>query len=508
MDGAKFGMQVDFDGCNDQNARPSHTKTLLWCMTLARKVPHSSMRRYRYSARNGPLGCFHPDPEDVLDGIADSIIEHGDLRKALRLLMQQGFTDRHGRFVPGLRDIRDRLFDMRQQSLVECDATDAARDRWLMELERLDRMLDSVFWGADVDAIDDGLVNKIMGEGAKSQVRVLKELAEGLERYVERNGTQLELTARGIRRIAQRAMLDVFSSLRRGSFGGHALRRYGIGGERLEASRPYQFGDAFAINLGRTIMNAIRRADDRSSIRLAPQDFEVHDTESVVRCTTVLLLDMSGSMARHGRFAAAKRVALALDALIRTQFPRDRLHVVGFCTYAQELQLADIPSLSPKPLGFFPHFYRSMYRNPLGFVNVQVDAAEAARGRASVPAAFTNIQAGLQVAGRLLDRQHAANQQIILITDGEPTAHLRGRNICLEYPPSPHTLTETLKEAKRCTHRGITINTFMLGENDPMKRFVSELTKVNRGRAFFASPTSLGEYILVDYVANHGAKAA
>ncbi len=466
------------------------------------------MRRYRYSAWNDSLGCCHPDPEDVLDGMADSIIEHGDLRKALRLLMQQGFTDRRGRFMPGLRDIRDRLFDMRQQALAEYDSKDMVRAWWRMEMDRLDRMLGGVFWGSDADTIDADLIKRIMGNEAWRQVCVIKELTEVLERYVDRNGTRLELTVRGIRRIAQRAMLDIFSSLQRSSFGGHAIRRNGVGGERLEDSRPYQFGDAFVINMGQTIMNAVQRTDGRTSIRLAPQDFEVYDAESTVRCTTVLLLDMSGSMARYGRFTAAKRVALALDALIRTQFPRDRLHVVGFCTYAQELQLADIPSLSPKPLGFFPHFYRRMYRNPLGFVNVQVDAAEAARGQTSVPAAFTNIQAGLQVAGRLFNQQRAGNQQIILITDGEPTAHIRGRNICLEYPPSPQTLTETLKEAKRCTRRGITINTFMLGENGPMKRFVSELTKINRGRAFFASPTSLGEYILVDYVANHGAKAA
>ncbi len=466
------------------------------------------MRRYRYSAWNDSPGCFHPDHEDVLDGIANSIIEHGDLRKALRLLMQQGFTDRHGRFVPGLRATRDRLFTMRQQALAECDAAEAARDGRLAEMERLDRMLDDVFWGSDADTIDDDLVGRIMGDGARRQVRGLKELAEDLEPYIERNGTRLELTARGIRRIARRAMLDVFSSLRCDSYGGHAIRRHGVGGERLEDGRPYRFGDAFAINLERTIMNAVQRVDSRASIRLAPQDFEVHDTESVVRCTTVLLLDMSGSMARHGRFTAAKRVALALDALIHTQFPRDRLHIVGFCTYAQELQLADLPALSPKPLGFFPHFYRGMYRNPMGFVNVQVDAAEAAHGRAGFPAAFTNIQAGLQVARRLFDRQRATNQQIILITDGEPTAHIRGRNICLEYPPSPHTLTETLKEAKRCTRRGLTINTFMIGENGHTKHFVSELTKVNCGRAFFASPTSLGEYILVDYVASHGTKGA
>ena len=466
------------------------------------------MRRYRYSAWNDSLGCFHPSPEDVLDGMADSIIEHGDLRKALRLLMQQGFTDRRGRFLPGLRDLRERLSEIRQRTLAESDSKDMVWDWWLMEMERLDRILDGVSWGNDADTIDDDLVGRILGNEARRQVLVLKELTESLEPYVEHDGTRLELTARGIRCIAQRAMLDIFSSLRRSSFGGHAIRRNGAGGERLEDSRLYQFGDALAINLGRTIMNAVQRADGRASLRLAPQDFEVYETESAVCCTTVLLLDMSGSMARHGRFTAAKRVALALDALIRTQFPRDRLHVVGFCTYAQELKLADIPFLSPKPLGFFPHFYRSMYRNPLGFVNVQVEANKAASGQASVPAAFTNIQAGLQMAGRLFSQQRAGNRQVILITDGEPTAHLRGRNICLEYPPSPQTLTETLKEAKRCTRRGITINTFMLGENGPMKRFVSELTKINRGRAFFASPSSLGEYILVDYVANHGAKAA
>ena len=466
------------------------------------------MRRYRYSAWNDSLGCFHPDPEDVLDGMADSIIEYGDLRKALRLLMQQGFTDRRGRVLPGLRDIRERLSEIRQLTTAEYDSKDMVWDWWLMEMERLDRMLDGVSWGNDADTIDHDLVGRILGNQARRQVLLFKEFTESLERYVRHNGIRLELTARGIRRIAQRAMLDIFSSLRRSSLGGHAIRRNGTGGERLEDCRPYQFGDAFAINLGRTIMNAVQRAKGRASLRLASQDFEVYETESAVRCTTALLLDMSGSMARHGRFTAAKRVALALDALIRTQFPRDRLHVVGFCTYAQELQLADIPFLSPKPLGFFPHFYRSMYRNPLGFVNVQVDASEATSGQASAPAAFTNIQAGLQVAGQLFNQQRTGNQQIILITDGEPTAHMRGRNICLEYPPSPQTLTETLKEAKRCTRRGITINTFMLGENGPMKRFVNELTKVNRGRAFFASPTSLGEYVLMDYVANHGAKAA
>ena len=466
------------------------------------------MRRYRYTAWNSSPGCFQPDPEDVLDAIADSILECGDLRKALRLLMHKGFTDAKGRHLPGLREIRDQLLNMRQQAVNEYDKADTAWNRWLMGMERLDGMLDGVLWGSETDTIDDKLVDSIMGNEVCRQVRALKELVDNLGPYAERSDFRLELTPRGIRRIAQRAMADIFSTLQRDAFGGHPIRQHGMGGEWLEDSRPYRFGDAFAINMGRTVMNAARRGRDGTSLRLQPQDFEVHDTELVARCATVLLLDMSGSMARCGYFAAAKRVALALDALIRTQFPRDRLHVVGFCSYAEELPLSDLPWLAPKPLGFFPNLLRGMGRHPLGFVNARLDDATARRGKRGVPAAFTNIQAGLLAAGRLFDRQRGVNRQIVLITDGEPTAHTRDGSIYLEYPPSPRTLTETLREVKRCTRRGITINTFMLGENTHTRRFVSEMTKVNRGRAFFTSADNLGEYLLMDYVANRGAKAA
>ena len=466
------------------------------------------MRRYRYTAWNGSPGCFQPDPDDVLDAIADSILEHGDLRKALRLLMQEGFTDARGRHMPGLREIRAQLLEMRQQALDECGVADTAWDRWLMGMERLDGMLDGVLWGSEADTIDDDLVNKIMGNGVFRQVRALKDLAENLAPYAERNDFRLQLTPRGIRRIAQRAMMNIFSTVHRDAFGGHDTRRHGMGGEWLQDSRPYRFGDAFAINLGRTVMNAARRGGTGTSLHLKAQDFEVHDSESTARCTTVLLLDISGSMARRGHFAAAKRVALALDALIRARFPRDRLHVVGFCSYAEELPLTELPCLVPKPLGFFPNFHRNVHRHPLGFVNMQVEATNVAQGPPDVPAAFTNIQAGLHAAARLFDRQQGANRQVILITDGEPTAHTRGGSVYLEYPPSPRTLAETLKAAKRCTRRGITINTFMLGENSDTRRFVSEMTRVNRGRAFFTSPDNLGEYILMDYVANRGAKAA
>lgn len=156
-------------------------------------------------------------------------------------------------------------------------------------------------------------------------------------------------------------------------------------------------------------------------------------------------------------------MALALDAMIRTQFPRDSLAIVGFYTYAQEIDLQELPYLSPKPFGFFPYMYTDMFHDPMGYLDLQLDADDAISGRIDVPQAFTNIQAGLIVAERIFARQHTPNRQIISITDGEPTAHIRDGKICLEYPPSQRTLLATLKEVKRCTRQGITINTFMLG---------------------------------------------
>jgi uncharacterized protein with von Willebrand factor type A (vWA) domain len=380
----------------------------------------------------------------------------------------------------------------------------------LQGMDKLEDALERVLWGADVQDIDNEQVRQLMGEEAQGQVQALKELADHLEHkgYVRKSKDRLELTARGIRHIAQRAMLDIFSSIRRDQFGKHALHRRGTGGQRLEETKPYEFGDPFEFHLARTVMNAVLRNGGQSPVRLSSEDFEVYHSESVSRCVTVLLLDMSGSMERFSRFTAAKKVALALDALIRTQFPRDTLHIVGFYTYAQEFKLEDLPYLTPKPFGFFPYMYSDMYHNPMGYLDLQIDTADILKGQVDVPQAFTNIQAGLQVAERLFARQHTVNKQVILITDGEPTAHIRERKICLEYPPSERTLAETLKEVKRCTRHGITINTFMLGQDYYMERFVNELTKINRGRAFFTSPENIGDYILVDYLTNRRKKLA
>jgi uncharacterized protein with von Willebrand factor type A (vWA) domain len=454
---------------------------------------------------------------EAMQSLMNSMSE--EMRQELQALMQGLFADQQ--MQQALAEFMQHLQEhMHQQELGDPFAFEGDESLSLQEalrlierlqgMEKLEETLERVLWGAEPEQIDDEQVRQLMGEEAYGQVQALKDLAERLEQqgYIRQSKDKLGLTARGIRKIAHKAMQDIFASLRRDQFGKHDMARRGQGGQRLEETKPYEFGDPFEVHLPRTVMNAVRRTSAQIPVQLRPEDFEVYSTEAVSRCSTVLLLDMSGSMERFSRFASAKKVALALDALIRTQFPRDTLHIVGFYTYAQEIKLDDLPYLTPKPFGFFPYMYNDMYRNPMGYLDLQIDAAEVRNGQIDVPQAFTNIQAGLQVAEHLFARQHTVNKQVILITDGEPTAHIRDNQICLEYPPSQRTLLETLKEVKRCTRQGITINTFMLGQDSYMERFVTELTRINRGRAFFTSPDNIGDYILVDYLTHQRKKIA
>ncbi|WP_089937874.1 hypothetical protein [Candidatus Entotheonella palauensis] len=481
---------------------------------------HEFLERHRDLFPDGMPGSLDEFLEqmarqmEAMQSLLNSMSE--DMRQALQDLLQGQFDD------AGMQQALAELMQHLQQTMQQHGLGDPfpfqGEDslslqealrliKRLQGLEALEDTLERVLWGGDPNQLDEQQVQELMDDATAGQVQALKEMAERLEEqgYIRKTGERMELTARGVRKIAQRAMMDIFSTLRRDQLGRHRQPRRGTGGERLGETKPYTFGDAFDLDLPRTVMNAVMRTSCAPPIKLAPQDFETYQTESASRCATVLLLDMSGSMERLNRFTAAKRVALALDAMIRTQFPRDTLSIVGFYTYAQEIDLQDLPYLSPKPFGLFPYMYSDMFHNPMGYLDLQLDAADAISGRIDVPQAFTNIQAGLMVAERLFARQHTPNKQIILITDGEPTAHIRDGKICLEYPPSQRTLLETLKEVKRCTRQGITINTFMLGQDYYMERFVDELASINRGRTFLTSPENIGDYILVDYL-NHRRK--
>ena len=237
---------------------------------------------------------------------------------------------------------------------------------------------------------------------------------------------------------------DLFARLRRDAFGGHRIERAGRGGEREETTKPYEFGDPFHLDLRATLANALMREENApaapaaagDAVRLRPDDFEVFRTEQTdVRTSTVLLVDMSRSMLLRGCFLAAKKVAIALDTLIRTQFPRDHLSIIGFAYYAREIRPEALAELAW-------HGYEY----------------------------GTNLQHGLLLARRILARQHAANREIVVITDGEPTAHFEHGQVEFNYPPTRRTIQETLARSQRCTKEGITINTFMLERSRALDR--------------------------------------
>src|SRR5688572_20204825 len=340
----------------------------------------------------------------------------------------------------------------------------------LEELEKLERELNAARHGDNLDELDAERVGELLGADAQQTLEQLKDLAQQLEDagYLEWRGDELQLTPRAIRKVGQKALQDVFAYLKRDAFGKHAVSVRGRGGERTYDSKPYEFGDPFFLNINGTLQNALFRGEIGTPVKLAPEDFEVFSTEMLTQSSTALLIDMSRSMLLRGCFLAAKKVALALNHLIRSQFPKDDLYIIGFSGYARELK----PEMLP-----------------------QLDWSEYQYG--------TNLQHALMLARSKLGRRGSPNKQIIVITDGEPTAHLEeDGEVFFNYPPTYRTIQQTMREVVRCTRDRITINTFMLERSYYMADFVEQMTKVNKGRAFYATPEALGEYILVDYVAS------
>ncbi|HEX9897066.1 MAG TPA: VWA domain-containing protein [Dehalococcoidales bacterium] len=339
----------------------------------------------------------------------------------------------------------------------------------LQRMDRLEAQLKQNQRRHSLDGLDPNLVGEVLGEEALAGMERLRCLDSLLLNagYIRETDKGHELTPRAIRRIGQKALEEIYAQLRRDSAGNHNLNRSSVGGMRLEETKKYEFGDDFNLHLLNTVMNSLLREPQHPPLTLTPADFETVKTEPMTRAATVLLLDLSRSMPRHGNFQSAKRVALALTELIRTSFPTDSLYVVGFSTYARQIAPDDLPTM--------------------GWDN---------RDR------HTNIQHGLWLARRLLAREASANKHIILITDGEPTAHIENGAVFSQYPPTQHTRQMTLAEVRNCTEDGITINAFIFEGADFTEEFINGLAKINRGRVFFTSAQTLGRYLLTDFIAH------
>ena len=336
----------------------------------------------------------------------------------------------------------------------------------LGDLDQLEQLMRGATNPGALAEVDVDKARELLGDDAARSLDRLAQLARQLEEagLIENKEGRLQLTPRGLRKIGANALGELFSKLAKDKSGQHQQALNGVGHERTYESKPYEYGDPFNLDLHRTIRNAVGREGAGTPVRLTPEDFEIERTENLTRSSTVLMLDLSLSMPMRDNFLAAKKVAMALHSLISSQFPRDYLGIVGFSEVARVLKPEQLPEVS----------WDFVYG--------------------------TNMQHGFLLSRQLLARQ-TGTKQIIMITDGEPTAHIEADgDVFFNYPPVPETIDATLREVARCTRDNIRINTFMLDATGYLKNFVEKLTQLNRGRAFFTTPETLGDYVLVDFM--------
>ena len=336
----------------------------------------------------------------------------------------------------------------------------------LNDLDALEDFLGNASSPADLQEVDLDAVRRLLGDVSADSLDRLSRLTETLRQagLIDQKEGRLELTPRGLRSIGREALRDLFGRLERDALGQHRIERIGAGHERAHETKAYEYGDPFHLDLQGTLRNTLRRQGGGLPLVLHPDDFEIDQTEQMTRSSTVLMVDLSLSMPMRDNFLPAKKVAMALHSLISSQFPRDYLGLVGFSETARELRHEQLPEVS----------WDFVYG--------------------------TNMQHGFALARGLLARQ-SGTKQIIMITDGEPTAHIQSDGeVFFSYPPAYATLEATLREVLRCTREDIRINTFMLDATGALRGFVEQLTQINKGRAFFTTPETLGEYVLVDFL--------
>jgi len=341
--------------------------------------------------------------------------------------------------------------------------------RKLQDIEGMERYLRN----DEIENVNPSMIMDMLGSETAESLSILKHIIQQFESkgYIKTTEGRMELTPQGIRRIGEKTLRDIFFRLKKDSFGLHELKLSGRGDNLTGGTRKFIFGDSFDIDIVNTVKNSLRR-HGRSSGRVSiePEDFEVYEKETSTRISTALLLDMSWSMSWGNKFPAAKKVAIAMEELLRTRFPQDKLFIIGFFTVAVELKPYQLPSLD---------------------LNLNDP--------------FTNIQDALLLADKLLMRESNSNKYVILITDGQPTAYFEAGILEVEWPVlgvSPRAFEKTLQAVHLLSRHNIKIDTFMLDTNPVLVHFVEEMMKINHGRAFFTTPEEIGKYLVVDYFEN------
>ena len=442
----------------------------------------------RFMAKHGQFFPENPQNiEELIDSLARRAAAAERLMRSLTpqqqeelsRLMEQALGDgplrgQLGELTDNLRALRPQLNWGRGErmrgpdDLGYGDATAA-----LGEIGELDELLDQLGQehpGATLDDIDVEMVERQLGRSAADDVRRLRDLERELSRqgWVTRDEEGLTLSPKALRRLGRTALAQVFDELKSKRQGQHDLRDAGAAGDLIGSSRRWEFGDEQPLDVVRTIGNAVRRRAGGNTktlpVRLEPEDFEVAETERRASAAVALLVDLSYSMYADGRWGPMKQTALALSHLVATQFPQDSLQIIGFGKYASALSQGQLAAIDPT--------------NEKG----------------------TNLQHALNLAGRHLRRHPGAEPVVMIVTDGEPTAHLEDGEAFFWWPPTSETIRATVREVDHLTRYGATLNFFMLGEDPGLQRFVGAVAERNGGRVFSPDADELGRYVVDDYV--------
>ncbi|MFG1877314.1 VWA domain-containing protein [Sphaerisporangium sp. NPDC049003] len=416
----------------------------------------------RSAAAQRMLASMTPEQRQELQGLIDQTLEQAGLGEQMSRLGEALYARR-----PDLAwDTPERMNGDRPLGMG--DAVSALEE--LADLGRLEEALRQDYPGARLDDIDEAAIRRALGRSAVDDLEALKRIERELEEqgYLRRQRGKLELTPKAVRRLGETALRRVFDSLDAGRRGDHDQRDAGAAGELTGSSRPWRFGDEQPLDVVRTLVNGVRRggqANGDGRVSLSVDDFEVAETERRTAAAVCLLVDLSYSMALRGTWAPAKQTALALQALVASKFPGDAVQIIGFSNYARVLQAEELAGL-------------------------EWDMVQG-----------TNLHHALLIAGRHLDRHPDFEPVVLVVTDGEPTAHLmRNGRSWFEWPPSRETLELTLAEVDKMTRRRATINVFMLATDERLKEFVDEVARRNGGRVFSPSADRLGEYVVSDFL--------
>jgi uncharacterized protein with von Willebrand factor type A (vWA) domain len=370
------------------------------------------------------------------------------------------------------------------------------------ELETIDRLLkqlEEAAKTAQIGIIDMEELAQFTEPGDLEQLSALQQqIQDFLREMAERQGLEqskgsFRLTPKAYRLFQARLLTEIFTALQASRSGRHQGPIVGEGATEMQQTKPYEFGDSVThMDIPSSMMNAMLRNGPGLPIRLKPDDIEIHRTRNNPKCATAVLLDMSGSMRYDGQYINVKRMGLALDGLIRSEYPGDFLQFIELYTFAKPRHVSEVAALMPKPVTLY---------DPV--VRLKADMSDPKISELQVPPHFTNIQHGLQLARKFLAVQDTPNRQIVLITDGLPTAHFEGKHLYLLYPPDHRTETSTLREGQLCAREGITINIFLLNswnQTPEDVRFAYRLAESTRGRVFFTAGRELDRYVVWDYI--------